>query len=270
MSTLLLPALLALSGSAGAALDCAHSSPRSLDLDLSGVTRVVVDIGNSTLRLRAGKAASASGRACSSHADQLDKIQLVQSRSGDTLTIKAESKAEWTGIFFSSTYGYIDFDVTLPSSLPLDLYVGSGDADVIGIDTVSLDVGSGDAKLRDAQRLALEVGSGDAEIENVSGELSVEVGSGDAKVRGVGAVTDAEVGSGDIEIEQVRGDVSISRIGSGDIDLRNVEGSVTAGKIGSGDLVARGVKGDLTVRRIGSGDVSHSDVGGKVDMPEDD
>src|SRR5690606_1173106 len=127
MKTLILPALFALSGSAHATADCAHSSPRSLDLDLDGVARVVVEVRNSTLRLRAGDTPSASGRACSSHADQLDKIQLVQSRSDDTLTIKAESKAEWTGIFFSATYGYLDFDVTLPSNLPLELYVGSGD-----------------------------------------------------------------------------------------------------------------------------------------------
>ncbi|MCB1554926.1 MAG: DUF4097 family beta strand repeat protein [Xanthomonadales bacterium] len=269
MNRLLVAVLIALSGGAASASECANSEPRPLDLDLTGIERVEFDLGGSTLRLHAGASPSVRAKACSSHADQLDKIQLVQSRNGSTLVIRAESKAEWSGIFFATTYGYLDIDATLPAGLPLDLQVGSGEADVVGIEAVMADVGSGDLKVRDARSLKLDVGSGDAEVENVAGSVEVEVGSGDAQIRGAGDIANAEVGSGDLEIENVRGDVHIDSIGSGDLTVRTVDGSVSAGKIGSGDLVTRDVKGDLSVRRIGSGDVSHSGVGGRVDLPED-
>ena len=45
---------------------------------------------------------------------------------------------------------------------------------------------------------------------------------------------------------------------------------MTVDSIGSGDIDADNVHGNLTVKSRGSSDISHHDIGGKVDVPEED
>ena len=58
MNRLLVAVLIALSGGAASASECANSEPRPLDLDLTGIERVEFDLGGSTLRLHAGASPS--------------------------------------------------------------------------------------------------------------------------------------------------------------------------------------------------------------------
>ena len=92
MSRLVVLALLLAAAAPAFADDpCAHSAPRSLQLDLAGVRTVVFDIGHNDLRLdaRAGGKGAVSGKACASDASYLDQLKLTQQKTGDTLLVKA-------------------------------------------------------------------------------------------------------------------------------------------------------------------------------------
>lgn len=266
--------LLAASG-AQATQECKHSAPREATLDLTGIERVVIELGRHELDLlgTAGNpgVGTLTGRACATDPELLPHLDVRQFREGSTLRLRAEHVAEshTTFVFFGSHYEYLSLKVELPSNLPILLDVGSGDARVDGFDTLELDLGSGDVDIvRLAGKLTAEVGSGDLVVaEAGSLELS-SLGSGDAVVRRLrGDAMVGRVGSGDLGLADLDGDVRIDSIGSGDVAVRNVGGNVRLDRLGSGDFVVRGVAGDLTVDRKGSGDIRHSDVRGRVSLP---
>lgn len=245
--------LLALPGLASAADNCKFHADRSLSLNLAGVRSVVIETGPYDFHVKAGSSARASGRACASSQDMLDRLQLIQRREGDRLIVAVGSdRNSWSGNWLRGNYASFDVNVTLPRAMPLEMAVGSGDADVAGIANVDSHVGSGDLSVRGADRLEARIGSGDIKADDI-GRLEIDV-----------------VGSGDFEATNIRGDVRIGSIGSGGVDLRRVGGSVEASSIGSGDLSVATVGGGLRVRSVGSGSVDHDDVKGRVDVPSDD
>lgn len=245
--------LLALPGLASAADNCKFHADRNLSLNLAGVRSVVIETGPYDFHVKAGSSARASGRACASSQDMLDRLQLIQRREGDRLIVAVGSERNgWSGDWFRGSYSSFDVNVTVPRSMPVEMAVGSGDADVTGIANVDSNVGSGDLSVRGAERLEARIGSGDIKADDI-GRLEIDV-----------------VGSGDFEATNIRGDVRIGSIGSGGVDLRRVGGSVEASSIGSGDLSVATVGGGLRVRSVGSGSVDHDDVKGRVDVPSDD
>jgi len=87
--------------------------------------------------------------------------------------------------------------------------------------------------------LNLRSGSGDIEVDNVGRFLSASSGSGSVRAHGVHGPATLDTGSGDIELEeQAAGDVK-ARTGSGSIRIHNLNGSFNS-KTGSGDIEADG------------------------------
>lgn len=242
---------------AHAADQCKFQAPRNEALNLAGVHTLVIELGQHNLHLNGGTANTAQvrGRACASSQDRLDTLRLTQRREGDRLILSADSdSSSWSiSLFGISSYAYLDLQVDVPSNLAVELMVGSGDADVAGID-----------------RLDSHVGSGDLHARNISGRFDASVGSGDVVAKNIGEIHVASLGSGDFTAEGVRGNVEIGSIGSGDAGLSNVGGNVVVDSIGSGDLSVNDVAHDLRVHSVGSGDVSHHRVAGHVDIPSDD
>lgn len=235
--------------------ECEFAQDRTLELDLDGVSGVRFEVNANELHLSgAGDAApSFTARACAAPENQLDNLVLSQRREGDVLVIRAERKGQASGIFFKPTYAYLELRAALPTNLPYDVAVGSGDAWISDLRTVTVDVGSGDVEAR-----------------NISGTLDVKVGSGDVSADGIGQLTVRSVNSGDVDAIRISGDVRVGSIGSGDVSLKGVAGSVEIDSIGSGDAEIEDVSGNLRVARVGSGDVSRKDVRGRIDVPTDD
>jgi hypothetical protein len=232
---------------------CRFQAPRSLDLDLQGVTEVSVIANQHDVHVRGvdGDGGAVRGRACASKQDALDSLQVTQRREGGRLVIEAKTAKELTGWrLFGDNYAYLDIGVAIPESM-----------------RVKLDVGSGDASVDNVASLDAHVGSGDMDVRRVPGEVAASIGSGDAGFQDIGVLKVDSVGSGDLVANGVRGDVRIGRIGSGDATLKQVVGGVDVGSIGSGDLAVNGVGRDLRVRSIGSGDIDHHGVSGKVEIP---
>lgn len=248
-------ALLLAPFAAFAATPCKYEAPRNLQLDLNGVRSVQIEVHSQDLHLTgsdSSKGLTLTGRACASEQSVLDKLQVTQQRQGDQLLIDIGGNGGFSFSLFGNSYANLDVSVQLPANLPVTVRVGSGDADVKGV-----------------QQLQSSVGSGDLHVRQIAGKFSTSVGSGDVDVTDIGSLDLGSVGSGDFKADGIKGDARIGSIGSGDVTLRNIGGSVRADTLGSGDLVVRDVTGEFSLGAKGSGDVSHSGVKGKVSVPRD-
>ena len=235
---------------------CKFEAPRNLQLDLAGVKSVQISVHSQDLHVignGSSNGLSLTGRACASDKSALEQLQVTQQRDGDQLRINIGGAQHSSFSLFGSSYANLDVTVKLPASMALNVSVGSGDADVRGV-----------------QELQSIVGSGDLHVRQIAGKFSTSVGSGDVDANDVGALDAGSVGSGDLKVAGVKGDAKVGSIGSGDVTLRQVGGTVNAGTLGSGDLTVNDVAGAFTLGAKGSGDVNHSGVKGKVSVPNDD
>lgn len=272
MRTLYALPLLLLPVLSAEARDCRHEAARDLQLDLDGVSTLVVELGGHEIRLTGASDGDGQlrGRACASSPDYLDDLQIVQERQGDRLVLRTERiPSRKVFLLFASHYEYLTMAVRVPERLAVELQVGSGDAYIDGVAALDATVGSGDVEARRiAGELQARVGSGDLEARDIGSLRLRSLGSGDAlieRIRGDARV--GSVGSGDLELREVDGNVEIGSIGSGDVSLRDVRGSASIDSLGSGDILARGVGGDFTLHAKGSGDVSLSGVAGRTQLP---
>jgi len=239
------------------AAQCRYEAPRHLQLDLTGVRGVQIEVNSHDLHVAGvpgAKQLLLDGRACASDEAMLPHLVIRQHREGDQLIVElGDGGGVFTLHLFGSSYSSLEAHVQLPPELPLTVRVGSGDASVTGM-----------------RELAGTVGSGDLHASHVAGRFGASVGSGDVDAQDVGVLQVGAVGSGDLKARDIHGDVKVGSIGSGDVTLRNVAGSVRVDTLGSGDLGVHDVAGDLTLRAKGSGDVDHSGVRGKVSVPRED
>jgi len=251
---------------------CKASEPRELKLDLAGVRSVLFEVHHNDLHVQGtpGTAGSASGRACASSAERLKDLTVTQRKAGDKLVVTLAKKND--GFWFGNTYAYQDIRASVPAGLPVELDIGSGDVDVVGVAALKVDTGSGDVKARDIKGpVTAKAGSGDIVLERIGALKVPSIGSGDFRARQVGGPAEVGViGSGDLELSDVGGAVKIDTVGSGDVEVRTVKGGVTVDTIGSGDLTVRDIDGDLVLRHKGSGDVNRSGVRGRVSVPKED
>lgn len=239
-----------------AADECRYSAPRNLHDDLAGVHGVQFELHSHDMHLvgsGSSRALDITGRACASSEAKLSNLQVTAHREGDQLIIDVGGNNNIDVSFFGVSYENLDLQIQLPSTMPVTVNTGSGDAYVSGLNQV------------DAQ-----TGSGDLHINNIAGAVSVTAGSGDVEIADIGSLRAGSVGSGDVKALGVRSDVHIGSVGSGDVVLDKVDGNVDVGTLGSGDLTVRNVRGNLTVGAKGSGDVTHSNISGKVSVPHDD
>jgi len=255
MRQLILAALLLAPAAAMAdSSDCRFHADRNLDLDLSGVRSVTFVTNAYDLHVEgsapAGKG-TVRGKACASSQDILDRLVVTQRREGDTLMVELTENREghWS---FGSSSSDLKVDAAVPSSIP-----------------VIINVGSGDAKARGLASLDSSVGSGELEARDIKGAFSSTVGSGELKIDNTGAVNISTVGSGSFTASGVNGGVRIAMVGSGEAKLRDITGDVSVGTVGSGEIEVDGVKGNLTVNTKGSGDITQHGVTGRVDVPRD-
>lgn len=135
----------------------------------------------------------------------------------------------------------IDYVITAPTSVALNLHSGSGDVTIDHLGRyLSASSGSGDIRAHGINGPSeLGTGSGDIELdESGTGEVKAKTGSGTIKIHGFNGALTARSGSGDIQAEgRLTGAANIGS-GSGSIKLRltpdahfNLEAST-----GSGDI----------------------------------
>ena len=146
-----------------AAGSCDETAPRSAVLDAAGVTEVQVRAGSGSLRVdgRPGLAEiQIDGTACAADREDLDRIELVTSRSGGTLLIEARTR--------EVSNGQLALNIAMPDSLPLSVDDGTGSIEIVGVAA---------AAVRD--------GAGSLRVELVRGDVRVADGSGGIDIRDV-------------------------------------------------------------------------------------
>ena len=93
-------------------------------------------------------------------------------------------------------------------------------------------------------------------------------GSGELRIRDVRGDVTLEDGSGGIHLRMIRGSVTVDRDGSGEFEAEGVTGSIRIDSKGSGSVDVAHVGGDFVVSRKGTGSIEHSDVKGRVEIPD--
>jgi hypothetical protein len=138
----------------------------------------------------------------------------------------------------------IDYDITAPTGVALNLHSGSGDivTDSVGR-FLTASTGSGNLRAHGISGPAdLQSGSGDITLdESGSGDIKARTGSGNVHIHGLNGGLTARAGSGDIDADgHLNGPANLSS-GSGNVKLRlgsdahfNLEAST-----GSGDIRIR-------------------------------
>ena len=135
----------------------------------------------------------------------------------------------------------IDYEITVPADVALNLHSGSGDIEVDRVGRyLSASSGSGNVRAHGVHGASsLESGSGDLELEDEGpGAVKARTGSGTIRVHGLNGGFNARTGSGDIEAEGHLQGASTISTGSGDVRLHLSSDShfTLEGSTGSGDI----------------------------------
>ncbi|HEY2090371.1 MAG TPA: hypothetical protein VGJ81_00650 [Thermoanaerobaculia bacterium] len=234
--------------------ECDHRAHRSAQLDMAGVTHVIVIAKAGTLRVegRDGtRAIAASGEACSSEEELLHDITLTATRNGSTATVEAHVPSIDGWSFFGGNSAALDFTVTLPPNVSVDINDTSGAMTVVNVGTCSIDDTSGEIDVRRVH--------GSLMIRDTSGAIYVDDVAGDVHI--------PRDTSGEIEVRRVGGGVTIDEDTSGAVTIGNVKRSVSIGSKGSGSIYVTDVGGDFTVDHKGSGSIDYARVVGHVSIP---
>jgi DUF4097 and DUF4098 domain-containing protein YvlB len=139
----------------------------------------------------------------------------------------------------------IDYDVTAPKSVALNLRSGSGDIEVDNLGRfLKAQTGSGSVRAHGvAGPSELQTGSGDIELgESAAAEVRTSTGSGSIRVHGLDGPFTARTGSGDIEADGTITGSSHLQTGSGSLRLHlgpNAHFDIDA-STGSGDIRVAG------------------------------
>jgi hypothetical protein len=208
----------------------------------------------------------AVGRACASHEEFLEDIQLSSEMEGSALVMETRHP-DWSGWRGGNRYARLDLRVEVPAGLAAEILDGSGELTVSNLGSLMIQDGSGEIMASGIRGdLAVQDGSGELEIRGVSGFVKVEDGSGEVFLEGVGSDVEVHDSSGELEIRGIEGSVTLTD-SSGEVNIQDVTGSVRVLGDGSGDIVVDGVGGDFIVEADGSGGIRFENVDGTVDIP---
>lgn len=234
-----------------------YREPRNADVSAAGARLVRIEAGAGLLRVEGHQGTTqvrVRGTARTSRRGYLANIKLIAERRGDEVFIKADidhERREGWRVFDNGHFLGLDLVIEVPTTLPLEV-----------------DDGSGEARFLNTGALTLEDGSGEIEIRGARGDVRVVDGSGEISIDGVeGSVTISD-GSGEIRGRNVTGNFVVREDGSGDIDVSGVGGSLRVEDDGSGNIDVERVAGDFVVESDGGGRITYDTVKGSVRIPE--
>jgi DUF4097 and DUF4098 domain-containing protein YvlB len=231
-----------------------YTSPRNAEVSTSGARIIRIDAAAGLLRVEGRRDINqvrVRGTAKASRKSVLDDIKLIAERRGDEVYIKADIKEDRNGWQFGDYERALDLVIEVPTSLPLEVDDGSGEAEFIN-----------------TGKLDLEDGSGEITVRGTHGNVEISDGSGNITIQGVEGSVRVHDGSGNIRGRDVTGNFVVDEDGSGDIDVSDIGGEMRVENDGSGNIDVDRVAGDFVVERDGSGSIRYDTVKGSVRIPE--
>lgn len=249
--------------------DCRFEAERRSTVEAGSLQEIHLVSGSGSLEVVGTpglQEVRAVARACASHQEFLEELQLTTQTQGSALLLETRypDLGQWRG---GNRYARLDLVVEVPVGWTADIRDGSGSILVSELGPTRIQDGSGEVTVAGiVGDLIIEDGSGGLNIQGVSGSVSVRDGSGEIVLEGVGSDADIHDSSGEIHVRGVAGSLTLQD-SSGEIDVADVSGAVTVVSDGSGGISVSGVGGDFTVTRDGSGEVRYSEVQGAVNIP---
>jgi DUF4097 and DUF4098 domain-containing protein YvlB len=235
-----------------------YTSPRNADVPVAGARSIRIEAAAGVLKVEGRQGIDqvrVRGTARSNRKSRLDGIKLIAERRGDEIFIKADMPDDRDGFFGRNGNDWdnlaLDLVIEVPSSRPLDV-----------------DDGSGEAEFNNTGALELEDGSGEIHIRGARGDVRVSDGSGSIIIEGVQGSVRISDGSGEIRARDVTGNFVVSEDGSGNIDVSSVGGTMRVENDGSGNIDVDRVTGDFVVDHDGGGSIRYDTVKGNVRIPE--
>jgi len=189
--------------------------------------------------------------ACASEEWMLEELEVtVRERNSDLVFETKHPESNDSRMRGRDRYARLDLKLEVPLGMAAMIRDGSGPAEITGLGSLGVQDGSGSLYIRDIQ-----------------GDLLVEDGSGELEISGIRGSVEVEDGSGELSIEDVTGSVVLSD-GSGSVNIQSVTMDVRVSGMGSGQLSVDDIGGDLVVREGRNERIRHSNVDGRVDIPE--
>lgn len=218
--------------SSGVALAGDYSEVREFAVDAGGATRLVIDAGQGSLRVRGEPGIDQVSVAATITVPDASEskarksiernLRLSLERGGDTVRLDSYfDQRLW------SKEGWIDLEVRMPSAMALRVDDGSGSIDIADIDgDIDIDDGSGSIDISNVGNVDIDDGSGSIVVTGSRGDVFVEDGSGSIDVRRIEGSVTIDDGSGGIRVGDVSGDLVVIDAGSGGLDFDNVRGRI--------------------------------------------
>jgi hypothetical protein len=234
-----------------------YTSPRNAEVGVGGAKSIRIDAAAGILKVegRAGiDQVRVRGTARSTTKNRLDAIKLIAERRGDEIYIKADMPDDrdggWRGRDDWDQMA-LDLVIEVPTSLPLDVRDGSGEAE-----------------FNNTGALELEDGSGEIWVKGGHGDVRISDGSGNITIEGVQGSVRVSDGSGNVRARDITGNFVVGEDGSGDIDVSSVGGTMRVENDGSGNIDVDRISGDFVVDHDGSGNIRYDTVKGSVRIPD--
>jgi hypothetical protein len=231
---------------------CKHSADRSANLDAASARLLELAAGAGSLKIEGRPGLDRvviRAKACASHADLLDEMDLEARREGSTIVVRANvheddwMKRRWR----NNMYARLDVVVQVPAGMAAEIDDGSGEIDLSNLGAVRIKDGSGSIAANDLASARIEDGSGEIRLVDIRGAVDIEDGSGEIELSNIDGLIDIDDASGEITVRTSKSSVRISDQ--------------------SGSISVRDVAGDFVVEDDGSGSIDYDNVRGRVDVP---
>lgn len=191
------------------------------------------------------------------------KVEIIIEQHDQDLLIESKRPRDWTesleslleGIFQKKPSASVDFEISTPPDVHLEISTVSGDISVREITGgITIDAVSGDMEIRDiGSDVSIDAVSGDMDLKEIAGDVDIDAVSGDTRLEKIGGNVRIDVTSGDALLEGVDGDLYIDGT-SGDVSAADIYGDVNI-DVTSGDIYVLQKNGELRID-TSSGDVT--------------
>jgi DUF4097 and DUF4098 domain-containing protein YvlB len=162
---------------------------------------------------------------------ELGRVQITVEERGGRVDVRTEHEENRRDRNGRGDHVSVDYTVTVPASVSVDLHSVSGSAKVTGVHgSLRAETISGDVNITDAPRLELaKTVSGDVVLNSVTaeGDLSAATISGNVRAKGLKARG--------IDLGSVSGDINVSEVACERLGVKSISGSVEyAGGVAKG------------------------------------
>ncbi|RKY98061.1 MAG: hypothetical protein DRQ13_03945 [Ignavibacteriae bacterium] len=181
--------------------------------------------------------------------------QLKMEQSGSVVKV----------IFKGDDSDNIEFEVTIPSELNLDLATGGGNISLNGdLDgTIDVSTAGGNISTKNINGKAdISTAGGNITTGDINNDADISTAGGDMKIGRVNGTADISTAGGNIKVGDVSGSADISTAG-GNISVKNVGGNADVSTAG-GNISVQIVSGSAEINTAG-GNLSLSSATGKVE-----